>query len=122
MRLLVFVTILTAVAAGTITFHGAVQAQNADLDRLRLQSLQQQNMQAQEQHNALRRGDADNAQTQSDQFRLRTEDNLRVTRPQPPEITGAGRIETDAEAMRRLQDEQLSQSNARLRAIEPAAR
>ena len=102
---------------------GFLLAQNAELDRLRLQSLQQQNMQAQEQQNTLRRADADLAQALSDQHRQATEQNLRASRPvgvAPAPVPGP--VTSDNEALRRLQDAELAAGNARLRAITPAAR
>ena len=123
MRHMLVLSFLSALVAGTITLSGAVWAQNNELDRLRIQSLQQQNMQAQEQHNALRRLDADKVQQQVDQFQLRTEQNVSASRPPPPAMTTSpSRMETDNDALRRLQDDQLAASNARLRAIQPAAR
>lgn len=119
-------------AAGAVTavftaalLSGFVLAQNADLDRLRLQSLQQQNMQAQEQQNLLRRGDADVARTLAEQDAYRTEQTLRESRPVGaaiPAPADSSRIASDAEALRRIQDAELAAGNARLRAITPAAR
>lgn len=103
---------------------GFLLAQNADLDRLRLQSLQQRNMQAQGQQNRLRLDDADLAQALSDQNRQATEQNLRASRPVGPTLSSPpspSQAQTD-ESLRRLQDAELAAGNARLRAITPAAR
>ena len=102
-------------------------AQTPDLDRLRLQDLQQQNMRAQEQANILQRQQADLRQAQADQLRSQTEANLLAAqRPLqtpnaltptavPDPITSA-----DEAALARLRARLLAESNARLRAITPA--
>ena len=102
-------------------------AQTADLDRLRMDNLRQNNMRAEEQTNLLRRNDADVRQAIADQQRRQTQANARELelRTAPPAAVSTApalpsRIQSDDQALRRLQDKELDASNARLRAITPA--
>lgn len=119
---------IPALALSFALLASAAAAQNADLDRLRMDTLRQSNMRAEEQSNLLRRNDADVRQAIADQQRRQTQANardleLRLASP-PPASTIApstpSRIQSDDAAMRRLQDKELEASNARLRAITPA--
>jgi len=91
-------------------------AQTPDLDRLRLQTLQQDNMRAQEQVNIQHRNDADVRQAIAEQQRRQTQANTAslALRSAPPSAP------PDDDALRTLRDGALATHNARLRAITPA--
>jgi hypothetical protein len=100
-------------------------AQTPELDRLRMQQLQQQNMQAQEQQLQYGRAAADLNRAAAELNRAQTNANLRALQSaSPTTYSAAGQVPppaplSDADALRRLQDAELAASNARLRAIIP---
>lgn len=116
---LILATTSVAVASAAFAY-----SQSEALDRLRMQTLQQQNMRAQAQDNALRRADADLSQALAEQHRRQTRNTIRSVelRGSAPSAPGAAssRLSDDEVALRRIQDRELDAGNARLRALAPA--
>lgn len=98
-------------------------AQNAELDRLRLQALQDQNIRLQEQQLAQSRLEADLRQAQAEQSRMQADANLRLLESRNAAAVSSAAstaVIANEDAVRRLQDRELAASNARIKAIKPA--
>ncbi len=110
----------TLLALAVSLMASAAAAQTADLDRLRLQDLQQRNMREQEQSLIQRRNEADLRGALADEHRRQTQDNLRALelRAAPPAFSLPAPLSPtpyDAPSQRRLPAPAAETGDARLR-------